>query len=70
MKYLISIIKFFNKRELEALYRECRNMSNICSLTAANSHSAHDADFFLGKAEAYKDMADFIEKRVKEAKNE
>lgn len=60
---IISLIKLFNKRELEVTYRECVNRSKICSLTAANSHCAHDADFSQGKAIAYKEMADFIEKR-------
>ncbi len=60
---IISLIKLFNKRELEVTYRECRNRSQICSLTALTARSAGGADFLRGKASAYKEMADFIEKR-------
>lgn len=67
MKYLISIIKFFNKRELEVLYRECRNRSNICSMAAINAKD-DDIHYLSGEGNAYREMADFIEKRIKEEK--
>lgn len=65
MKHLISIIKFFNKRELWALCAECRNRSSINGLVALNSKGI-ESHYFRGKAAAYKEMEDFIEKRIKD----
>lgn len=64
MKYLIQIIKFFNKRELEVLYAECMRRAEINNCTSINANNdSGDADYFRGKREAYKEMADAIRRR-------
>lgn len=68
MKYLISIIKFFNKRELYALYAECRSRQSINGMAATTSNGADDANYLKGKAAAYREMGDFIEKEMKEGR--
>lgn len=63
MKYLIQIIKFFNKRELEVLYAECMRRAGINNCVSIDVKGSGDADYFRGKREAYEEMADAIRRR-------
>lgn len=63
MKYLISIIKFFNKKQLETLQAEC-----VAQYEAymRYSYQAPKDRFLVGQAEAYRNMAKRLRKLMEE----
>lgn len=64
VKIPLKLAKFIYKRELKIIMLECEKRSNTCHFTANMSSTADDGNYLRGKATAYNEMKNFLEKEI------
>lgn len=64
MKIPLRLAKFIYKRELKIIMLECEKRSNTCRFTANISTTADDGNYLRGKATAYDEITDYLEKEI------
>lgn len=70
MKYLIQIVKFFNKQQLRTLIGICESKKDLFKTLEKQNNITNDiyATYYRGHAVAYKDMVDILKSMLKEEK--
>ena len=64
MKIPLRLAKFIYKRELKIIMLECEKRANTCHFTANMSSTADDGNYLRGKAIAYNEITNFLEKEI------
>lgn len=63
MRIPLKLAKFIYKRELKIIILECEKRADTCRFTANMSSSA-DGNYLRGKATAYNEITQYLEKEI------
>lgn len=63
MRIPLRLAKFIYKRELKIIILECEKRANTCRFTANMPSSANDVNYLRGKATAYNEITQYLEKK-------